>query len=135
MVSGGRGLSIEGPLYLYIYIVHESTCICMQTNLSIEEGGDTVEEIAQRTRSKCPLHDVSITSLEAGLSTVEGEDPPTPRELDPDELWWHQGLNSLTTDTLSGTPCRSGFMHVYTEIVHVHNVQYAYGNPVSESII
>jgi hypothetical protein len=39
--------------------------------------------------------------LEAGLGTVEGEDPPTPRELDPDELWWHQWLNSLTTDPLN----------------------------------
>ena len=68
-----------------------------QSTLSSEE------EIAQRTRSKHPLHDVSITSLEAGLVPVEGEDPPTPRELDPDELWWHQWLNSLTTDTLNGT--------------------------------
>lgn len=62
----------------------------------------TEEEIAQRTRSKHPLHDVSITSLEAGLGLVEGEDPPTPRELDPDELWWHEWLNSLTTDTTNG---------------------------------
>ena len=60
-------------------------------------------EIAQRTRSKHPLHDISITSLEAGLGPVEGEDPPTPRELDPDELWWHQWLNSLSTDPLNGT--------------------------------
>ena len=68
------------------------------------DGGDGAEgEIAQRTRSKRPLHDVSITSLEAALAAVEGEDPPTPRELDPDELWWHQWLSGLTCETLNGT--------------------------------
>ena len=75
----------------------------LHTQAAREEADGTDEEIAQRTRSKHPLHDVSITSLEAGLGPVEGEDPPTPRELDPDELWWHQWLNSLTTDTLNGT--------------------------------
>ena len=104
---------------MYMYIHSWS-----QTDLSREKGGDTEEEIAQRTRSKCPLHDVSITSLEAGLSTVEGEDPPTPRELDPDELWWHQWLNSLTTDPLSGTSRGSGFLCIYfvhtCTFVHVH---------------
>ena len=67
-----------------------------------QAGTSEEEKIAQRTRSKHPLHDVSITLLEAGLGTVEGEDPPTPRELDPDELWWHQWLNSLTSDPLNG---------------------------------
>lgn len=74
----------------------------LQVDRAGEEPSGTEEEIAQRTRSKHPLHDVSITSLEAGLGFVEGEDPPTPRELDPDELWWHEWLNSLTTDTLNG---------------------------------
>ena len=102
--------------YMYMSL-HTCTCMCMyctcvQTNLSREEGGDTEQEIAKRTRSKCPLHDVSITSLEAGLSTVEGEDPPTPRELDPDELWWHQWLNSLSSDPLSGKSCDL-FKYVY----------------------
>lgn len=73
-------------------------CLLQQTEATTTEE----EKIAQRTRSKHPLHDVSITSLEAGLGSVEGEDPPTPRELDPDELWWHQWLNSLTTDPLNG---------------------------------
>ena len=73
-------------------------CLFQRTEATTTEE----EKIAQRTRSKHPLHDVSITSLEAGLGSVEGEDPPTPRELDPDELWWHQWLNSLTTDPLNG---------------------------------
>ena len=61
-------------------------------------------EIAQRTRSKQPLHDVSISSLEAALATVEGEGegPLMPRDLDPDELWWYQWLNGLSTETLNG---------------------------------
>ena len=76
-------------------------------------------EIAQRTRSKHPLHDISITSLEAGLGPVEGEDPPTPRELDPDELWWHQWLNSLSTDPLNGTVHCMYSMYVCTLYVCV----------------
>ena len=99
--------------YVRIYNVHVyDTVDLLKVPVSIQSsGGDigegepgTEEEIAQRTRSKHPLHDVSITSLEAGLGPVEGEDPPVPRELDPDELWWHQWLNSLTSDTpLNGT--------------------------------
>ena len=77
---------------------HYTVLLCSQS----DAGVVTEEKIAQRTRSKHPLHDVSITSLEAGLGPVEGEDPPTPRELDPDELWWHQWLNSLSTDPLNG---------------------------------
>ena len=69
--------------------------------------GEREGEIAQRTRSKQPLHDVSISSLEAVLATVEGEGgegegPLTPRDLDPDELWWYQWLDGLGTETMNG---------------------------------
>lgn len=89
-------------------------CSCHTLQVDRGSGEPSEEEIAQRTRSKHPLHDVSITSLEAGLGFVEGEDPPTPRELDPDELWWHEWLNSLTTDTVNGIlgqPTRTMYMY------------------------
>ena len=72
-------------------------------------------EIAHRTRSKFPLTDTPLSDIEsrstntlalvAAVPTLvshtdsfqppDAEDPPTPLELDEDDLEWHQWLSDL----------------------------------------
>ena len=83
------------------------------TGMSQEKEG----EIAHRTRSKFPLTDTPLSDIESesththththtsttyshtshsdSFQPPDAEDPPTPLELDEDDLEWHQWLSDL----------------------------------------
>eukprot|EP00731_Ephydatia_muelleri_P016194 Em0009g618a len=63
---------------------HESTAV------------ETDEKIASRTRSKLPLHDTSLTSIEASFNPPDAGDSSIVIDLDEDDIQWQQWLATLT---------------------------------------
>ncbi|XP_064390230.1 GON-4-like protein [Halichondria panicea] len=89
------GVSVEQETAALLASLSDVILSPIKTRGQRSQEQQQASEIARRTRSKFPLIDTPLSAIEGSFQPSDPDDPPTPREMDPDDLEWHQWLNDL----------------------------------------